>query len=217
MKELLLCLFTLCILISGCTGSQDATDDTTEPTLCSHLWQETDCVTRSVCIKCGLEGACGGHWFSPASCTYPGICAVCGAESPALGHDMMPAECTSARHCSRCDYTEGEPLGHEGESVCARCSVSLEPRFEIILQPGSVQRDTTATLSFMGDPETLYSITVYVKSGASKAAGLEPRTSDATGYVSWSWHVGSSATPGTYKIVITSEKLTQVLEYTIIA
>lgn len=217
MRKITAILLFIALLLAGCTQPESDTQSGTEaPTLCSHQWQETDCVTRSICISCGLEGACGSHWFSPASCTYPGTCAVCGAESPALGHDMLPADCEKPNRCSRCEYTEGESLGHEGEKVCIRCSVSLEPRFDIVLHPGTVQRDTTATLSFLGDPDTFYSITVYVKSGASKAGGLEPKTSDPTGYVSWSWHVGSSATPGTYRIVITSGEMTQILEYTII-
>ena len=214
MKKYVLLLLAAVLLMTGCAASPPAE---TEPTLCEHLWQKTDCVTRSVCLKCGLEGACGAHWFSPAACDYPGVCAVCGAESSALGHDMIAADCVSPAHCSRCAYTEGETLGHDGEPICARCGAETGPKFEIILEPGTIQRDTTATLAFLGDPETLYSITVYVKSGASMASGLEPKISDATGYVTWSWHVGSSSTPGTYQIVITNGEMTQILEYTITA
>lgn len=202
------------LLLSGCGAAAEPTTEP-EPTLCEHLWQETDCVTRSVCVKCGLEGACGEHWFSPAGCAYPGTCAVCGAEIPALGHDLAAADCLSPARCSRCDYTEGFPLGHEGDESCIRCGTSLLPKFEIVLEPGTIARDSGATLSFMGEPNTLYSITVYVRSGASGAKGLESKVSDETGYVSWSWWVGSSATPGTYKIVIVSEEMTQILEYTI--
>ena len=204
----------LCLLLSGC-APEAPSRSMPEPTYCQHVWSETDCVTRSVCLKCGLEGACGDHWFSPAGCTYPGICAVCGAELSPLGHDMAPADCLCPARCSRCDYTEGFPLGHEGEESCLRCGISLLPRFELVLEPGTIQRDTGATLAFMGEPNTLYSITVYVKSGASGAKGLEPKTSDETGYVSWSWWVGSSSTPGTYKIVIASDRMQQILEYTI--
>lgn len=201
-------------LLAGCAASGEGA---TEPTLCSHLWSDTDCVTRSVCLKCGIEGARGVHYFSPATCTFPGECAVCGAESPALGHDMLEATCELSSACSRCGYTEGAALGHEGEPECSRCGAQTGPRFEIVLEPGTIQRDSGATLSFMGDPDTLYSITVYVKSGASGAKGLEPKVSDGTGYVSWSWWVGSNSTPGTYKIVITSEDMVQILEYTITA
>lgn len=212
MKKQILWLILICVILCGCNTSEAVS---TEPTLCDHLWQETDCVTRSVCIKCGLEGAYGDHWFSPAGCAYPGTCAVCQAEIPALEHDLLDADCLYPARCSRCTYTEGLPMGHEGEESCIRCGVSLLPRFEIVMEPGTIKRDTGATLAFMGEPNTLYSITVYVRSGASGAKGLEPKYSDETGYVSWSWWVGSSATPGTYKIVIVSEEMQQILEYTI--
>ena len=214
MSRLILCIFALSLLLCACSASPAETT-VPEPTLCSHLWQETDCVTRSVCIKCGLEGACGDHWFSPAGCEYPGVCAVCEAELPALGHDLVEADCVSPVRCSRCPYTQGLPMGHEGEDSCLRCGISLLPKFESVMEPGTIQRDTGATLAFMGDSDTLYSITVYVKSGASKAKGLEPKLSDETGYVSWSWWVGENSTPGTYKIVIVSERMQQILEYTI--
>ena len=200
------------LLLCGCVRSSE---DPSEPTLCSHLWSETDCVTRSVCLKCGMEGACGAHFFSPAACTYPGTCAVCGAQTPALGHDMLEADCLQPSTCSRCGYTEGVALGHTDEPMCSRCGVQTGPRFEIVLEPGTIQRDSGATFSFLGEPDTLYSITVYVKSGPSSAKGLEPKMSDTTGYVSWSWWVGSSAAPGTYQIVITGADSAQVLEYTI--
>lgn len=211
MKRYKFILIIVAILFCGCAAEADST----EPTLCDHLWQETDCVTRSVCVKCGLEGACGDHWFSPAGCVYPGVCAVCQAEIPTLGHDLAEADCLSPARCSRCDYTEGFALGHEGEESCIRCGISLLPRFDIILEPGTIKRDTGATFSFLGEPNTLYSITVYVKSGASHAKGLDPKISDETGYVSWSWWVGENSTPGTYKIVIVSDEMQQILEYTI--
>ena len=214
MRKYVIYILTACLLFCGCAA--EAEESTApEPTLCDHLWQETDCVTRSVCLKCGLEGAMGDHWFSPAGCAYPGECAVCEAQIPALGHDLVEADCLSPARCSRCDYTEGLPLGHEGAETCVRCGTSLLPKFEIVLEPGTIRRDTGATFAFMGEPNTLYSITVYVKSGASKAKGLEAKMSDETGYVSWSWWVGENSTPGTYKIVIVSENMQQIVEYTI--
>ncbi len=44
------------------------------------------------------------------------------------------------------------------------------------------------------------SITVTYKSGRSTAKGLEPKTADANGMVSWSWLVGGNTTPGTWPI-----------------
>jgi len=47
-------------------------------------------------------------------------------------------------------------------------------------------------------------ITVKYKSGPSHAAGLDPQTAGDDGTVTWSWKVGSSTTPGTWSIVVTS-------------
>lgn len=51
------------------------------------------------------------------------LLAACGCE-----HEWVEANCTSARYCSKCEKTEGEPLGHdwvaascEKPETCARC------------------------------------------------------------------------------------------------
>ena len=48
--------------------------------------------------------------------------------------------------------------------------------------------------------ETPAPITVTYKGGPSSAKGLEPKTADAGGRVSWSWAVGTNTTPGTWPI-----------------
>lgn len=63
--------------------------------------------------------------------------------------------------------------------------------------PGS-----TATVKVKGQPDTQYSIVVNYKSGTSSAAGLDPKTSDSEGYVSWTWNVGSRTSSGSYHLVI---------------
>ena len=64
------------------------------------------------------------------------------------------------------------------------------------------RRNEYATVSIVGKPNTKYTITVYYKSGASTAEGLEPKTSDANGNVSWTWKIGGRTSPGTYRLVI---------------
>jgi len=62
-------------------------------------------------------------------------------------------------------------------------------------------------------------IKVYYKSGASKAAGLSPRSADANGDVSWTWNVGRNTTPGNWRIVVTAtaggETMTQEIYFTV--
>lgn len=60
----------------------------------------------------------------------------------------------------------------------------------------------TATIVVQGEPHTTYSISVHYRSGPSKAAGLYPKTSDASGRVSWSWTVGTRTTKGQWPIII---------------
>ena len=86
---------------------------------------------------------------------------------------------------------------------------------QILSWPETIGRNETGTVKIKGKANTEYTITVYYKSGPSTAKGLEAKTSDADGYVSWSWKVGGRTTPGTYKIVVEGggEKVT--VEFTV--
>ena len=66
----------------------------------------------------------------------------------------------------------------------------------------SVKKGSKATLSVTGTPGVTYSIAVYYSSSVSAAKGLEPKSADSNGNVSWSWRVGSRTKPGKHKIVI---------------
>ncbi|GIQ67479.1 hypothetical protein DUZ99_08535 [Xylanibacillus composti] len=48
-------------------------------------------------------------------------------------------------------------------------------------------------------------IDVIYKSGSSRAKGLEEKTADENGLVSWTWQVGSNTSAGTWSIVVRSE------------
>ena len=64
------------------------------------------------------------------------------------------------------------------------------------------RRNEYATLSISAEPNTKYSISVYYSSGKSSAGGLESKTSDENGNVSWTWKIGGRTNPGTYRVVI---------------
>lgn len=66
----------------------------------------------------------------------------------------------------------------------------------------SFSRNEYATVSINGQPNTEYNIKVYYSSGASTADGLESKTSDSNGDVSWTWKIGCKTNPGTYRLVI---------------
>lgn len=65
-----------------------------------------------------------------------------------------------------------------------------------------VRAGETATLTIKGKPNTQYSIDVFYSTKASEAQGLESKTSDNNGNVTWSWKVGTNTTPGTHQIKI---------------
>jgi len=105
-----------------------------ETNILPHDMADATCTEPSTCAGCGyIEGSALGHNYSKyettnATCTEAGgvkrICSVCGYEDliptmPALGHDLSEPTCTEAAKCQRsgCDYTEGEPLGHNYNSV----------------------------------------------------------------------------------------------------
>lgn len=71
----------------------------------------------------------------------------------------------------------------------------------LVVYPGEDTR-----LTMIGTPGAQYNISVYYSSGASKAKGLEPKTADENGSVSWTWKVGSSTKSGQYKIVVSGDK-----------
>ena len=66
-----------------------------------------------------------------------------------------------------------------------------------------VSRGSDVTVSIKGLPNTTYDIDVIYSSGESKASGLEDKTSDSEGNVSWTFKVSSNVKPGTYEVKIT--------------
>lgn len=62
-----------------------------------------------------------------------------------------------------------------------------------------------ATLTAGTAPGAAADITVYYKSGPSKATGLGSKQADAQGRVSWTWKIGNRTTPGIWRIAVASE------------
>jgi competence protein ComEC len=61
-----------------------------------------------------------------------------------------------------------------------------------------------ATLQAISAPGAHCTITVYYKSGPSKASGLLPQNADDQGNVTWTWRVSSQTTLGSWKIVVSA-------------
>lgn len=78
-----------------------------------------------------------------------------------------------------------------------------------------VDAGSNATVTIQGAPNTEYSISVYYSSGESHAEGLESKTSDENGYVTWEWEVGTKTIPGTYNISVTGGGTTKKVDFTV--
>ena len=74
-----------------------------------------------------------------------------------------------------------------------------------------VKRGGSAALAAQTTPGAACRITVYFKSGPSKAAGLGNTTAGANGACSWTWKIGSSTTPGVWRIVVVAQTGAQTL------
>jgi hypothetical protein len=87
---------------------------------------------------------------------------------------------------------------------CDEEPVSTELSIEIVDVTSPVNAGANATLRALTTPGALCDITVYYKSGPSTASGLNTKTADSDGYVSWTWKVGTRTTPGSWKIVVSA-------------
>ena len=81
---------------------------------------------------------------------------------------------------------------------------SADLALQIVSVSSPVRPGARATLTAQTTPGAQCSIAVQYKSGPSSASGLEPKTADASGNISWTWTVGSTTTPGTWPITATA-------------
>lgn len=88
------------------------------------------------------------------------------------------------------------------KSASSKASAAPTQTLKSTAVPGTVQNGENATLSIVGKPNTKYTISVFYSTRVSEAKGLEAKTSDGSGNVSWTWKVGANTNPGTHRIVI---------------
>lgn len=72
-------------------------------------------------------------------------------------------------------------------------------RSQLKVHPGA-----EASVTIRTQPHATGTIEVVYKSGPSHAKGLEAKTADAGGYITWQWTVGSSTTKGTWPVHISA-------------
>lgn len=98
------------------------------------------------------------------------------------------------------------------QSTAANSAVSSEmssvpaaegsQEIEVISVTSPIVRGQDAKITIKGKPDVEYTIKVIYKSGPSTAKGLEPKTCELNGLVTWSWKVSSRTTAGDWRIEI---------------
>lgn len=86
---------------------------------------------------------------------------------------------------------------------------------DFVSWPQTIGRNETGIVKIQGEPNTDYSITVRYKSGPASASGLETKTSDKDGYVSWSWKIGGKTSTGTFSITVAGGGQSETVKFTI--
>lgn len=81
-------------------------------------------------------------------------------------------------------------------------SPSTTNNISLVSMTSPISKGSDVTVSIKGLPNTTYNIDVIYSSGASKASGLEDKTSDSEGNVSWTFKVSSNVKLGTYEVKI---------------
>ncbi len=82
-------------------------------------------------------------------------------------------------------------------------SESLETvAIQILSVTSPVERNQKAMVCIKGSPFTVYGIDVFYTSSKSSAKGLEDKTSDADGLVTWEWKIGGRTAAGEHTIAV---------------
>jgi hypothetical protein len=78
---------------------------------------------------------------------------------------------------------------------------SAQARVKLVSVTSPTYPGAYATLTASVSSSSTCSITVYYKSGPSRAHGLDPKR-PSEGRVSWTWKVGTNTTPGRWRITV---------------
>jgi hypothetical protein len=84
--------------------------------------------------------------------------------------------------------------------VCALAvPAAASARVRLVRITSPINHGAYATLTVAVSPVRTCSITVYYRSGPSRAAGLYPKRGSR---ISWTWKVGTRTTPGRWPIIV---------------
>jgi len=97
------------------------------------------------------------------------------------------------------------PLKKQEETVVLQEGVdapSSKNKITLVNFTDTRKKGQDASIHVKGIPNTKYDISVIYSSGKSTAKGLEEKTSDENGDVSWSWRIGTKTKSGEYPVII---------------
>ncbi|HET7580567.1 MAG TPA: thermonuclease family protein [Bacillales bacterium] len=116
----------------------------------------------------------------------------------------------SDRGCPSSGALEPEPHSNRGSSTGHS---SRAASIEVVSSNLDVSPGQYASVTIETSPGATGSIEVDYKSGPSSAEGLETKTADSSGRITWQWMVGTRTTPGKWpvKITVGSRTLTKYL------
>lgn len=174
-----LCLSAL-ILLSGCGSSSNTEISNQQPNITSYQESSTELSEKSSTIE--------------SSIAESSI-----EESSKLESSIIEE---SKVESSEQESSIIDKISHIESSIE---SSNEEYAVEIASITSPINAGETATLRAKGKPNTEYRITVRYSSGVSKADGLETKTSDSNGNISWSWKVGAKTKAGTYSATVSGE------------
>lgn len=113
-----------------------------------------------------------------------------------------------------------EPVTEVTEQITTIAPTTAKPTeaatpIQITEYTNVVDAGATAHLTIKGAPNTEYSISVHYASGDSTAAGLETKTSDGDGNVTWEWEVGTNTAKGVHSITVRGGGNSQNFDFTV--
>lgn len=195
----LVVIVALSLTLTGCVLSDAAAEDTiarTSPTIAATDVKGTQ--IASVTPEPSVT-------FLPSRTTAPSV-------TPRATSTFMPTEAPSPASTKLVAPTETSLPTEEPtqeavaeptqEPTLAATEASGEQLLDIVSVTSPVLKGDNASLTVHTAAGVPCQITVYYKSGASKAKGLEAKNADDNGNVTWTWKVGSATTAGDWKIVV---------------
>src|SRR5205807_1781910 len=122
----------------------------------------------------------------------------------------QPAQAASAPQSS------GTGANYVGPTVTGVTGLAPN-RGEVIITSDPVIQSRGGTVAVAGRalPKTACTIKVGYLSGNANVTGLEPKTSDASGKISWTWVIGKDVKSGTWPVTVTCNGLSSGTTVTI--